>query len=921
MSINPIVGENARQGTSSWLLDNPATQHEIEGYASLTSVDRNDGRGIDFFVSTAASELFSYQIFRMGWYGGAGARLARGPVMLPGSSQPIPPRDPHFGTFDCDWQISFNLNSSDFSGWVSGVYLVKLTGVTSGWQSYCIFVLRDDTSEADYVFQSSVTTYQAYNEWPGPPDGMSIYAPGGAEVTGAAALKVSFNRPYGITRLGSAFTLGQPYNVNSIRGAGAGEFLTNLSSDRYTMASGWEYNMVRFLEREGYDVSYLTSIDTHRVGADRLLQHRAFLSVGHDEYWTWEMRDAVEGARDRGLNLAFFSSNTSYWQARLESSSNGRGQDNRILVVYKDDLAPQRVDFITGKGDDFIPADHRTILWANVPRPDAAMTGVSVFQAPSAGPDKFFSADLVVYDPASYAFAGTGLAAGDTIRGIVGMESDAMQPTSPLGANLIAQSPITSGPPSDMVSYTAPSGSTVISVDSMQWSWGLDDFDVSGTRPAFASETVRQVTRNILQRMLSTGNQLDSLTTYGVLPAELDPARWTEGAICEGPPSDALAVGPPGPDGLSLQPASGTAGFGGIVSSSAWDLRGKQVRVQAGDTGGAQMDTFLALTSDHDNWRRVIREDSQLYFQANDNGDRTWLVIDYSADDHLWWQISHDEVADSLIYETSPDGIWWQYQYEYPAPDWLGAAFVELQAGTLGAVDDPGAARFRAFAVEPGSPRQDGTGFSDDFGTFARDEQRWLVTLLSTGPGEGSATVTQGGGALSIRPPARSKRPLTEAPSTFVDDPDYSGYVSREAASFVHMTASVEVARTCGGPGGVTIFGVGADADNWIRFRKSGTLLHFELANDGEVSAEQIDYDTSAHRWWRISHLPGNLTFDTSSDGAAWATQVTVPQPTWIGGTHVEFQAGSESSDDTNSLGQAVFNSFSLSPLSPTVMF
>ena len=235
----------------------------------------------------------------------------------------------------------------------------------------------------------------------------------------------------------------------------------------------------------------------------------------------------------------------------------------------------------------------------------------------------------------------------------------------------------------------------------MQWSWGLDDFDVSGTLQAFAVETVRQVTRNILQRMLSSGNHIDSLTTYGVLPQELDTSRWTLGAICEGPASDAFHVEPPGPAGLVLQPAPDAPGFGGVVSSSAWDLRGKQIRVQVADTGGSQMDTFMTLTRDHDNWRRIIRRDALLYFQAHKPGDRVGMMTEYSPADHLWWQIRHKNETDSLIYETSPDGVSWQFRYELAAPDWLDSALVELQAGTRGAVAAPGAARFLSFAVEP----------------------------------------------------------------------------------------------------------------------------------------------------------------------------------------------------------------------------
>ena len=126
------------------------------------------------------------------------------------------------------------------------------------------------------------------------------------------------------------------------------------------------------------------------------------------------------------------------------------------------------------------------------------------------------------------------------------------------------------------------------------------------------------------------------------------------------------------------------------------------------------------------------------------------------------------------------------------------------------------------------------------------------------------------------------------------------------------MAAAVEVAETCGGRRGVTIFGIGADENNWIRFRKAGAVLNFELAIGGETSAEQIDYDAEAHRWWRLSHTPGHLNYQTSSDGTAWAIQLSVPQPVWIDNIHIELQAGSEVSDETEALKQATFSSFSL---------
>ena len=57
--------------------------------------------------------------------------------------------------------------------------------------------------------------------------------------------------------------------------------------------------MVRWLERNGYDVSYFTGVDTDRRGGE-LAEHRAFLSVGHDEYWSGQQRANVEAARGAG---------------------------------------------------------------------------------------------------------------------------------------------------------------------------------------------------------------------------------------------------------------------------------------------------------------------------------------------------------------------------------------------------------------------------------------------------------------------------------------------------------------------------------------------------------------------------------------------------------------------------------------------
>ena len=201
--------------------------------------------------------------------------------------------------------------------------------------------------------QNSVSTWQAYNNW----GGKSLYP---HNSTGPQAKKVSFDRPYSIED-------------------GAGDYLFR-----------WEYNMVRFLEREGYDVTYVTSIDTHANPAT-LLRAKAFLSVGHDEYWTWEMRANVEAARDRGIDLAFFSANVCYWQARLEDG-------NRTLVSYKESALS--ADPLANDGNPLNDA-RITTKWRNVPvlRPEESLVGVMYVESPVDG-------DITIDNASHWVFAG-----------------------------------------------------------------------------------------------------------------------------------------------------------------------------------------------------------------------------------------------------------------------------------------------------------------------------------------------------------------------------------------------------------------------------------------------------------------------------------------------------------------------------------
>ena len=463
-SANETQTENASTGTTAWQLTNATITRQIEGYASLTSV--NVGGSIRFFVSTSDSS-YTMDFYRIGWYGGAGGRELLGPITLPGKVQPTPSPDA-YGDFECNWAASYVLTVP--TNWVSGVYLVKLTGTTSAAQTYIQFVVREDSRNSVYLFQRSITTDQAYNDWPGKAaGGLSLYN---------GAVKVSFNRPYGVD---------ESYNPLEY---GAGFFLR------------WEINMVRWMEMNGYDVTYVTDIDVHE-NANLLMNHHAFLSVAHDEYWSWQMRQNVEAAQDAGVGLGFFSGNEIYWQIRLEPST-VNGVPDRTQVAYKSLNDPTTNPCLM------------TILWRkNTCMPsEQALSGVE-----STAWD--IGADMVTADASNWALAGTGLVNGQVISGAVGYEADGMvQSNSPAGTQLIAHSPLPSGYPSDsdpypaypysdMVTYTAGSGATVFSVGTIQWSWLLDDWGstpaTGSARSSYLNAAAQKITANVLARLATAG--------------------------------------------------------------------------------------------------------------------------------------------------------------------------------------------------------------------------------------------------------------------------------------------------------------------------------------------------------------------------------------------------------------------------------
>lgn len=457
MSASHIEIENRQPGTDDWKLSNVASNCEIEGYASLTSV--NAGDEISFFVNTADRE-YTLSVFRMGYYGGLGGRRMTASIKLRGLSQHVASPDPKTGMTECEWRDPYAFRVP--AEWISGIYLVKLTGLSSLRERYITFVVRNDGRESDLMLQSTVTTYQAYNAW----GGKSLYR---FNSTGQSpAVKVSFNRPYDDAD-------------------GSGMFLR------------WELDMIGFLEKEGYDVVYSTNLDTHQGVAVHL--RKGFLSVGHDEYWSWEMRQQVQGARDRGVSLGFFSANSCYWQIRLEPSPL-TGEPDRTIVCYK---IGQYIPASEASRDPAAarPSTHYllTARWrdphVSVPgNPEDSLIGVMYNESQPV------NADILIDETASWVFDDTGLRRGDRLRGLVGYEADRMYGNAPAGTMRLAHSPYRhvdgTTQYSDMTMYRAASGATVFATGTLQWSFGLCRISPWAPSPSRVNPAAQQITRNVL---------------------------------------------------------------------------------------------------------------------------------------------------------------------------------------------------------------------------------------------------------------------------------------------------------------------------------------------------------------------------------------------------------------------------------------
>ena len=584
---NPIVCENSNPGNppSEWDVSG-AGDASIQGFTTDISV--NLGETVRFKIDTPSTD-YRLDIYRMGYYGGNGARkveTVQPSAALP-QNQPSCLSDSTTGLIDCgNWAESASWSVP--SDATSGIYFAKAVredGANVGKASHIVFVVRDDAGNADLLFQTSDTTWQAYNSY----GGNNFYT----GLPAGRAYKLSYNRPFNTRSVDN----GQDWVFNA------------------------EYPMVRWLEANGYNVSYFTGVDSDRRG-NLIGNHKAFLSIGHDEYWSGTQRTNVETARDQGVHLAFFSGNEVFWKTRWENSIDGLDTAYRTLVCYKETHANAKID----------PSPEWTGTWrdprfsppADGGRPENALMGTiftvndgatTSIQVPAADGKMRF------WRNTSAANLTTG--ATETLPdGTLGYEWDedldnGFRPDGliRLSTTTVTNAPILTDYGSTFGSgtaihaltlYRSNSGALVFGGGTVQWPWGLDsNHDRGGTA---TSVTMKQATVNLFADM-------------GIQPETLQSGLQAATASTDTTPPSSTITSPTA--GTNVQPGSQVT-----ISGTASD-------VVDGKVGGVEVSIDGGLT-----WNAAIGRSSWTYQWTAPNASATVTIKSRAVDDSLNMEIS-----------------------------------------------------------------------------------------------------------------------------------------------------------------------------------------------------------------------------------------------------------------------------------------
>ncbi|MGV8988750.1 MAG: DUF4082 domain-containing protein [Cypionkella sp.] len=693
MVDNAIVIENQKAGVAREIWD-AATSNNIEGFATDISVEHGTDISFKININTNPGTNIPYhvEIYRLGYYGGDGATLVTTLTGLQGSAQAAPMTDAR-GLVDAgNWTVSATWHTPADA--TSGVYIAKMVRDDTGESNQAPFIVRQDEARADgshsdIVLQTSDTTWQAYNGWGGnngqvagnfyggsnqPPIPTGDPGPLGSD----RAYAVSYNRPI-LTRDGGG------------TGSGPQDYVF-----------GADYAAISFLEKNGYDVSYISGVDTDRLGASALLDHKAFLSVGHDEYWSGGQRANVEAARDAGVNLLFWGGNDVYWKTRYEPSIAGTPTDYRTLVSYKETWANGS---LTAGPQDYAnidPSNQWTGTWRDLRFVDA-VDAQGNHTAIGARPENSLTGTLFVGDGAAVGDVGidvptelaglrmwrdTSVAAGgatDIAPGIIGYEWNMVAEDENRPAGLIRLSDTLvdwpelltdqgsrTSPGSETHSlavYRAPSGALVFSAGTVFWSWGLsNEHDGSPYGGDIASTALQQFTVNMFADMgIQPGVADLVLTSQGLVRASASTDTISATSVMNNLPDTVQA--------LQTITLSGTATDD---DGNAATVDGHVALVEVSLDHGLTWNPAKGLQNWTYSWTPTVAGTYDILTRAIDDSLNLPLVASLTGD-----VVTVTPAPPPASYSLFQGGPVAATQYNEATPIELGVRFSAAQAGTI----------------------------------------------------------------------------------------------------------------------------------------------------------------------------------------------------------------------------------------------
>ena len=420
---------------TQWSRSKPGPK-AVEGWLDAPSGTCGDQLGLHVTGNARAVKI---KIYRLGYYGGAGARLITsttiGPIKQYGSAQLTKAPE---STVSTNWPVAWILKINKAT--IPGQYLLRLDD-GGGDSSFVPLIIQDPKIKSSITFISSILTWQAYNQW----GGYSLYKGPNLHRDTRSTI-VSFNRPYD--------------------GDGSGQF-------RYM-----EYPLIKIAERLGLDMNYLTDFELDK-NIESLSHTKSILYGGHGEYWTVNMRNALQGAVDRGINLVSLGGNAGYAHPRLQ-------KNNRQLVMWRSSLSdPNRNDPTLA-----------TTGWRQIPisQPEATLLGAQYVGLGVSG-------DYTIPHAKRWPF--TTMTHPALLQSIVGREVDSPLYSIGPGVEVLANAAINFHGKAVTVMatyYTNSKNAGVMDISTNGWTCAIDD--ICPWHPAISKDTkndARLITIEILK--------------------------------------------------------------------------------------------------------------------------------------------------------------------------------------------------------------------------------------------------------------------------------------------------------------------------------------------------------------------------------------------------------------------------------------